>query len=224
MTRQRIQLERKKRKHKTWQDKIEKKENKAENLAEKVMKNPHLLPETLSGIFSTKGRTRLKSAKILRIISEKNPRMLYGRMDFFTNLLESENNILKWIAIDVIANLAPVDSRNKFERIFRKYYGHLKDESMITAGHVIDGSGRIAQAKPHLQKRITAELLKVESISREQECKNILLGKVILAFGEYIDQVRNKQKMISLARRQLTNRRNATRRKAQSFLERFSER
>lgn len=224
MARQRIQLERKKRERRSWQDKIEKKENKAENLAEKVMKNPHLLPETLSGLSSTKGRTRLKSAKILRIISEKNPKMLYRRMDFFTKLLDSENNILKWIAIDVLANLTPVDSRNKFEKIFRKYYDYLTDESMITAAHVIDNSGKIAQSKPHLQRRITTELLKVESIPRGQECKNILLGRVILAFSKYIHRVRNKEKMISLARRQLNNRRNATRRKAQNFLKRFAER
>ncbi len=222
MAKQTIQLRRKNAKRRSWEEKTAKKENKAQNLAEEVMKNRYLLPETLRGVSSAKTRARFKSAKILRIISEKKPKMLYRRMDFFVSLLDSENNILKWIAIDVLANLTPADSNNKFEKVFRKYYDYLTDESMVTAAHVIDNSGKIAQSKPHLQRRITTELLKVESIPREQECKNILLGRVILAFSKYIDRVR-KKKMISFARRQLRNRRNATRRKAQNFLKRFAE-
>jgi len=90
---------------------------------------------------------------------------------------------------------------------------------MITAGHVIDNSGKIAIAKPYLQDRITRELLKVEKIEyKTPECRNILLGKVISSFDQYIHQFDNKEKMISLARRQLKNSRKATRAKAEKFL------
>lgn len=224
MSKRTIQLEKRKRKRESWHDEIEKRESKAEDLAAKVMADPRLLPQTLGAISSARARTRLKSAKILRIISEKNPKMLCPRVGFFVDLLDSENNILKWIAIDVLANLTPVDSKNRFDEIFRKYYGYLGDESMITAAHVIDSSGKIALAKPRLRSRITTELLRVETIPRGQECKNILLGKVILAFSQYVDQVRKKEKMISSARRQLNNSRNATRRKAEKFLRRFEKR
>ncbi|MFQ5892465.1 MAG: hypothetical protein ACE5HW_06695 [Candidatus Methanofastidiosia archaeon] len=179
------------------------------------------LPEIFNGISSENARIKFKSAKILRIVSEKNPQELYSQIDFFIILLDSENNIIKWNAMDVIANLTLVDSENKFDEIFEKYYGLLSDESMITAGHVVENSGKIAKAKPYLQYKITNELLKVESIPRRQECKNILLGKVILSFGQYIDQVKNKEKMISLAKRQLNNTRNATKKKAEKFLKKF---
>jgi hypothetical protein len=198
-------------------DKLGKKEIKAEEIAEEI-ENSGFLPEILNGISSENPRVRFKSAKILRIVSEQNPEMLYSKMDSFIRLLESENNILKWNAMDIIANLTLVDSENKFDEIFEKYYGLLSDESMVTAGHVADNSGKIAKAKPYLQNKITTELLKIESIPRGQECKNILLGKVILSFGQYIDQVKNKEKIISLAKRQLNNTRNATKKKAEKFL------
>ncbi|MFQ6084628.1 MAG: hypothetical protein ACE5WD_14915 [Candidatus Aminicenantia bacterium] len=199
-------------------DKLGKKEIKAEDITEKIIKNPDFLPEIFNGISSENPRVKFKSAKILRIISEKDPKKLYSKIDFFINLLDSENNIIKWNAMDIIANLTLIDSENKFDEIFKKYYGLLSDESMITAGHVVDNSAKIVKAKPYLQDKITTELLKIESIPREQECKNILLGKVILSFGQYIDQVKNKEKMISLAKRQLNNTRNATKVKAEKFL------
>jgi len=198
---------------------LSKKEVKAEDVAQSVIKNPRLLPELFNGISSENTRTRFKSAKILRIISEEDPEMLYSKMDFFINLLKSENKILKWIAIDVIGNLSSVDTENKFDKIFNKFYSLLADESMITAGHVIDSSGKIARAKPHLQNKITMELLRVEKIEyRTLECRNILLGKVILSFSQYIDQINNTEEMVSLAKRQLANPRRATRIKAEKFL------
>jgi len=151
--------------------------------------------------------------------------MLYSNFDFFTELLDSENRILKWIAMDVIGNLTSVDSENKFDRIFRRFYDLLSDESMVTAGHVIDNSGKIAIAKPYLQNKITEELFKVEKIQyKTSECRNILLGKVISSFVQYINQVNNRERMISLVKRQLKNSRKATRAKAEKFLNKIKKR
>ena len=203
-------------------DDLGKKEIKAEDLAKRIIKNPDLLSEVYDGISSGKARIKFKSAKILRIISDKNPKMLYPKMDFFISLLDSENKIIKWNSMDVIANLTFVDSKNKFDKIFEKYYGFLYEGSLITAGHVVDNSGKIANAKPNLQSKITSELLKVEKIPLPtEECRNILLGKVILSFSQYIDQVKDKEKMISLAKEQINNTRNATRKKAEKFLKKF---
>ena len=200
---------------------LAKKEVNAEYIAKDVLKNPSLLPDLLTGVSSENSRIKFKSAKTLRIISDENPKMLYSKMDFFTNLLDSKNKILRWIAIDVIGNLASVDSENKFYRIFEKYYSLLSDESMITIGHVIDNSGKIARAKQHLTQKITSKLLNLETILKPyltKECRNILLGKAILALGEYFDQIQNKDEVISFVKTQLNNNRNATKKKAESFL------
>ncbi|UCE15572.1 MAG: hypothetical protein JSV12_06775 [Candidatus Bathyarchaeota archaeon] len=199
-------------------EKLGKKEIKAENIAKNVIQDPGLLPEIFNGISSENSRIKFKSAKILRVISEENPEILYSKMDFFVNLLDRQNRILKWNAIDVIGNLTSVDSKNNFDKIFKKYYSFLSAESMITVAHVVDNSGKIAKAKPHLTEKITHELFKIEKIPRNQECKNILLGKAILAFGMFFDQIENKDYVISFVKRQLNNARNATKAKAEKIL------
>lgn len=204
---------------------IAKKETENEEVAEKTMKNPELLPELLAGINSTNPRIRFESAKVLRIISRRKPEMLYSRMEFFVNLLDSENNILKWNAMDIIANLAKVDSRDEINRLFKKFFGYLYEGSLITAGYVIDNSGKIALSKPELQDEITKELLKVEEIPLPtEECRNILLGKTIIAFQVYFDRIKNRQKVVSFVKRQLNNSRNATKAKAERFLVKLEKR
>jgi hypothetical protein len=78
-------------------------------------------------------------------------------------------------------------------------------------------------AKPHLIPKITTELLKLEEIPRNQECKNILYGKAILAFGMYFNEIENKNAVISFVRKQLNNSRNSTKVKAEKFLRKFSQ-
>jgi len=201
---------------------LEKKETEATAIAEKVTENPDLLPELLSGISSATARIRFASAKILRIISEKNPEILYLSMDFFVDLLDSKNNILKWNAMDIIANLTAIDRDNKFNESFRKFYSYLHNGDLITAGHIVDNSGKIALAKPEFQDEITKELLKVKEIPLPtEECRNILIGKTIKAFDVYYDEMKDKNKIISFVKDQLNNPRNATRSKAERFLKRL---
>ena len=204
---------------------VAKKKNKAEALAKRVIRNPISLSELLEGIYSEKAAIKFKSAKILRIISEEKPGLLYPKWDFFEKLLDSENNIIKWNAMDVIANLTRVDSRNRFDKIFRKFYGMLYEGSLITAAHVVGNSWKIAKAKPGLGSRITSELLKVEKIPLStEECRNILKCHAILSFSEYFGQIKEKGKVKSFARRELKNTRNATRSKAEKFLKKFEGR
>lgn len=203
--------------------KLEGKEDNAQQIAKAATKDTSLLSYILDGISSPNSRVRFKCAKALRIISEENPEMLYPHFGFFRKLLDSENNILRWNAIDIIANLATVDSNNMFGRLFGEFYGLLNEGSLITAAHVVDNSAKIIRAKPHLERRITNELLRIEKISLPtEECRHIITGKVITAFGQYFDQSKNKDIMLSFARNQLNSTRPSTKRRAEQFLRRFS--
>jgi hypothetical protein len=195
---------------------------KTEDIAEKAMGGPDLLEGLFNGICSKNAKVRFVSAKALRMISEKNPQLLYSKMGFFAGLLDSKNNILKWIAIDIVANLTATDIDNKFNKLFEKFYSYLYEGSLITAGHVVDDSGRIALSKPELMDRITERLLEVEEVPLPTtECRNILLGKTISALGVYFDKIEGKDRVISFVKRQLNNSRNATRAKAEKFLTKF---
>jgi len=187
------------------------------------MENPNMLEELFKGVSSANPRIKFGSAKSLRTVSEKNPQMLYSKMDFFVNLLESKNSILKWNALDIIANLTAVDKQNAFNRLFKKFYGYLYEGSLITASHVVDNSGKIALSKPELQGKITEELLKVEKVPLPtSECRNILIGKAINAFNVYCDEVDDKDRVIAFVKRQLNNPRKATKSKAEKFLRKIN--
>ena len=193
-----------------------------DELIKYVKKDFSLIPMIINGVYSQNPRIKFGCAKTLSKISETHPEKLYKEIDFFINLLDTENKIIKWNAIDIIANLNLVDSKNKFDDIFSKYYGFIDADSMVTVAHIVDNSGKIALAKPNLIKKITNELLKLEKISIKprltQECKNILFGKSIIVFDQYFDQIEKSKEVISFIKRQLKNTRNATKIKAEKFM------
>lgn len=192
------------------------------DLAEVVKKNMDLLPKIIEGVTSPNKRIKNGTAKILRTISEDYPERLYPKFDFFVKHMNGNDTILKWLAMDTIANLAPIDKKNRIDKILSTYYRLLSDESMVTAAHAVESLGKIAKAKSKYQEEITRQLFRVKTIERGSECRNILLGKVILAFDGYMDQVHDKKEIISFVKRELNNSRNATSVKAEKFLKRYN--
>lgn len=202
---------------------IEKKNVDAESIAKKVVKDERLLDDLLEGVSSEKAVIKYKSLKVLMLVSEQQPKMLYPEWDFFVKLLDDDNTFLRVIGATIIANLTRVDTKNKFEKIFNKYYSLLEDESMINAANIAGRSGIIARAKPHLQGKITNKLLDIDKTHHSSECKNIIKGKAILSFEEYIGEFKDKKKIIQFVRNELQNTRPATRKKAEKFLKRWEK-
>ncbi|UCF11736.1 MAG: hypothetical protein JSW06_06705 [Thermoplasmatales archaeon] len=163
---------------------IEKKNVDAESIAKKVVKDERLIDDLLEGASSEKAVVKYKSLKVLMLVSEQQPKMLYPKWDFFVKLLDDDNTFLIVIGATIIANLTRVDTKNKFEKIFNKYYSLLENESMINAANIAGRSEIIAKAKPHLQGKITSKLLDIDKTHHRSECKNIIKGKVILSFYE----------------------------------------
>jgi len=193
-----------------------------EDLLNHVKNNFELIPVVIEGVFSSNPRIKYGCAKALSKLSQQHPGELYKEIDTFIGFLESKNNIIKWNAMDILANLTTVDKKKRFDEIFTKYFGLIDADTMITVGHVVDNSGKIANVKPHLTEKITNELLRLEKLKTKprvtQECKNILYGKAILAFDQYYDQIKNKKEVTSFVRRQLKNTRAGTKVKAEKFL------
>jgi hypothetical protein len=193
----------------------------ANKLAGKVVDNPEMLPEVFDGSASEIARVRYGCAKLLRIVSDREPRVLYPEMDFFIELLDSESRIMQWEAIYVIANLASVDDDKRIEKIFDRYFAPISGPVLITAANVVRGGAKIAVAKPTLTERIAREILKVDKARYQTaECRRIALGHAIEAFDRFYDGIKNKRPVIGLVKRQLRSPRNATKKKAQRFLKR----
>jgi hypothetical protein len=62
----------------------------------------------LNDFFSKTAKIKYASTKKAIVISKENPGELYPDFDFFIKLLNSENQIIKWTAIQVIGNLSKV--------------------------------------------------------------------------------------------------------------------
>ena len=153
-------------------------------------------------------------------------------MIFFVKLIKGDDTILKWNAIEVLSNLTEVDTESKFNtKLLNKYILLLNDESMVTAANTITALGKVALNKPQFRKKITSELVKVDTLPHSPECRNILAGKAIEAFGLYVDELKDKPARLTrsggkeiklFAEKHLKNRRNATRKKVKDLLVRIA--
>ncbi|HAB54520.1 MAG: hypothetical protein A2315_16525 [Ignavibacteria bacterium RIFOXYB2_FULL_35_12] len=198
---------------------IARKDSNKEKLAERVIKNSELLQELFAGLQAPEARIKYGSNKVLVIISEKNPAMLYPKLDFFVAQLDSENNFLKWGAIEIIANLCQVDSVHHFENIFSKYFFPIHAHQMITAANTIKAAAKVASFKHNLTEKISEEILKVEAADYETpECNNIVIGQAIKSLDELFPKLKTKEPVFAFVKRQLKNKRPATRKKAENFI------
>lgn len=190
-----------------------------EEIAERVIAEPGLLRTVIEGLNARPASIKYGCSKVLRIISQKRPEVLYPRFDFFVKRLNIDNTFLKCDAILTLSNLASVDSDGKFEAIFDRYFAPIKGPTLIVAANIIGSAARIAAAKPALSDRIAAELLKVEKAKYQtNECRNIALGQTIDAFDEFYGQIGDKEGVRRLVKKQLGNTRKSTAKKAEQFL------
>ncbi len=198
-----------------------------EQLAKKVTQNPALIPEILNGISSSKPTIRYGCGKILMDVSEEQPELLYPYMDFFIRLLDSDYRILTWNAIITIANLTRVDTENKFDVIFEKYYGLLENDYMVTVANIVGNSGKIALAKPHLTKQIVEKLLAVENISTTphltKECKRVIVEQAIESFDVFFPQIEQKNIVILFVKKYVNSPRKTLRTASERFLKKWNQ-
>ncbi len=208
-------------KEKLYQKLIPKDRN-LKKIASEPLKNTKIISYLLEGVENKNVRVRYGCFNTLVLISEKNPELLYPHFDIFIDYLNSNNNIVKLGGIKIIAHLSKVDSENKFDKIFHKFYSFIDDYEMATAANVSKGSVAIARAKPYLVEKITNQLLKVSQTTyKTEECKNILIGHVIMSFDKIFKLLKNKSLVIAFIENNTNNPWKATQNKAETFLKKY---
>ena len=193
-------------------------------IVDQVIKKPELIDELIEALKVETRAVKFSYEKVLRLVSERRPELIYPYFDVFVGLLDSDNSFLKWGAIMTVANLTAVDTENRFEAIFAKYYAPIPGPTMITAANIIGSSAKIARAKPELIERITREILKVEKGKYKNkgalspECRNVAIGHAIDTFDQFFDQIDDKSAVVAFVKRQLKNTRKSVVKKAERFL------
>ncbi len=207
---------------------ISKKGADVEKIASYVMKNPECIEQLIEGISAPKGSVRFTYEKVLRMISEQRPELIYPYFDVFRKLSGCDNSFLKWGAILTIANLSTADSDNRIDTMFEEYYAPVTGPVMITAASIIGGSVKIVSAKPYLINKIVKEILKVEKTNYElhgelsPECRNVAIGHAIDAFDQFFEQIEDKEIILKFVKRQLNNTRKQVVKKAEKFLKKHT--
>jgi len=198
---------------------LSRKDANRERLARKVIRNPELLPEVFECLAMDKPALKYGSSRILRILSEQAPALLYPRIRFFIQNLETANTFLACDASLILGNLAAVDANKRIDKIFTRYFAPIRGPNLIIAGNITKGAIAMALAKPRLTEAIVGELLKVEKGRYDtDECRNIAIGGVIATLDQIFAQVQRRRRVLNFVRRQLDNSRPAVRKKAEKFL------
>ncbi|MBN1975440.1 MAG: hypothetical protein JW787_17520 [Sedimentisphaerales bacterium] len=196
----------------------------AEKIANYAIENPQFIKQLIEGVSVPKGSIRFGYEKVLRLISERRPDLIYPYFDVFKKLSVCDNSFLKWGAILTIANLAVADSDKKFDAMFEEFYAPVTGPVMVTAANIIGGSAKIVSAKPYMMGRIIKEILKVEKANFElhgepsPECRNVAIGHAIETFDQFFDKIEDKEVIIKFVKRQLNNTRKQVVKKAEKFL------
>ena len=209
--------------NKPMQSRIAVKPANREPVAGRIAKPAKSLPELFAGLRADKPEIKYGCLKALRAISEKNPAVLYPEFDRFVGMLDSENNIFKWGAAQIIGNLAAVDTEGKVGRILDRYLAPISGAVMITAANAVGGAGKIALAQPRHADRIVRALLKVEAANYQTpECRNVALGHVVKSLDLFFANIGDPEPVVAFVRRQLGNSRNAVKKKSAAFLKKHA--
>ena len=190
-----------------------------EIIADLAVQQRTLLPALLEGLDAAEAPVKFGCAKVLRLISETEPAMLYPHVDLFIGLFQSENAFLQWDAIRIVANLAAVDEGGRIEQILSDYLEPIRGTVMITAANTIQGAATIALAKPALADTIARAILKVQWAKYQtDECRNVAIGHAIESLDRFFHRMGHQKEVLEFVRHETNNSRNATRKKAVEFL------
>ena len=176
----------------------------------------------LNNFISKTAKIKYASTKKAIAISKDNPAELYPDFDFFVELLNNENQIIKWTAIQVIGNLSKVDEKKKVDKLLPRLINFLDCGKMITANNTIVALSEIALNKPEYQEMIFKELIKVEHYNYDTlECRNVALGKVILALDKFKNKIKDRKDILEFLERQTNNTRASVKKRAIKLLEKL---
>lgn len=200
-----------------------------ESMVNEVLNEPSILNDLLEIINSGKGSIRFASTKIIRLVSEKNPGIVYPYFGEVADLIHNENSFIKWDAITILSNLVLIDKDSRFDSVYDDYFDLINDPQMITAGNLIGNAWKIILANPNYEEDVTKRLLMVSGITYlnegepSPECNNIICGHTIDCFDRYFDVSKYKEDITEFVKSQLNNPRKSVSMKAEKFLKKHTQ-
>lgn len=193
-------------------------------IVSEAIENAAILHSLFELVLTETSSIKYVCTKIIRLVSEQKPELIYPYFDEIIKWLHQENSFIKWDGILTLSNLSAVDYEDKFDAIYSDYFSLIRDPQMITAANVIGNAWKIILAKPKLESDITRRLLEVPNIvymnkgDPSPECNSIVSGQVLECFEHYFQYSGNQAAMVSFAEGLLGCSRKSVAGKAAEFL------
>ncbi len=150
---------------------------------------------------------------------EENPAWLYRHFECWSKMLASDDNILKWAAIDIIGYVSAVDTKNKTAAKIDDLFRFLHCGQLTTCNHAISALGRVALNKPDHKDRILKELISVSNDTYDTEtCKDIAMGKVLEILGDFPDDIKDDEDILDFIGQAQSRKQLSTKMKADRLL------
>ena len=191
-------------------------------LAKQAEGDPELLLGAIDALGSVSPRARVAASKLLCMVSEKSPQVLYPHFEALARVFRNETSALKRNATLMLANLASVDHEGKLDAILDEYLAPLSGPYLTDAANVLRGAAVIAQSKPYLADRIAKAILFVECADYSSHaCHNVAIGHAVGALAGLLSHIRDLHAVQLFVRRQVHNPRHATSNKARRLLKKW---
>jgi hypothetical protein len=194
-----------------------------EKMAGRAVTDDTLVAGLVDGLTEKNEDYRYNCSKVLYAVSREHGEIIYPYWDKIAGLLDSKNSFHRMSAVHHLANLTPVDKDNKFEAVFEKYFRLLDDTSVFVAIYIGQASGKIAVAKPGLQKEITGKLLAVDKTHHLPGRKELIKAGIIESFDKYIKDYPEKPEMIEFVKKQIESESPKTRNTAKAFIKKWAK-
>lgn len=163
-------------------------------------------------------------AKELLQISTTQPELLYAHFDYWIQLMQASNNILKWTAIDIIGHLSAVDKENRISNVVTSLIQLLHGGNLITCNHAIFALGLIAYNKPEFKTMVFEEWVAIRQDDfNTEECSNIATGKILTALLPFVSEIKHNKMLLNFVKQATHNSRNATKKKAVALIKKIEK-
>jgi hypothetical protein len=176
---------------------------------------------------SVNAKEKYAFVKELLAAGKQNPKGLYPYLPQIIYMLDTGKNIIVWAGIELLGSLIKVDKNRRIKSQLPRLYTYLNTGRMITANHAVAALSEIAKVEVELQDKIIEEILKTQEYKYDtEECKNIVYGNIIKGMETCYPTIKNektKKEVVEFIRKQEENKRNATKKKAEGFMKRYTK-
>ena len=93
-------------------------------------------------------------AELCSLLSESHPELVYPHVSLFIGNISAREKMIRWEAVCTLGNLAAADHARAIAPCIPKIVVHLRDKSIVLAGHALRSLSKMAVTWPEESKNI----------------------------------------------------------------------